>query len=220
MKRAVHAKGRSGNRQAWPFSFHGAGGRCRERQPFADRAAGMTAEIPVGPGRINLPAPGPPALRANGRSAGAPAPGCACGGGALCPPLERCVCRKAPPGAGDTSGGAGFLPRAAARSPGRGGAPFPLMAACARRRSACLYKAAPCSSGTRGRFCNGLSEIFFRRGLHGSPLGLHVRHQLELGAAAVQVLALAVRFEVVVALQIIGEEAHAALQRHQLGAPG
>ena len=99
MKRAVHAKGRSGNRQAWPFSFHGAGGRCRERQPFADRAAGMTAEIPVWPGRINLPAPGPPALRANGRSAGAPAPGCACGGGALCPPLERCVCRKAPPAA-------------------------------------------------------------------------------------------------------------------------
>ena len=142
------------------------------------------------------------------------------GAGRYVPPLERCVCRKAPPGAGDTSGGAGFLPRAAARSPGRGGAPFPLMAACARRRSACLYKAAPCSSGTRGRFCNGLSEIFFRRGLHGSPLGLHVRHQLELGAAAVQVLALAVRFEVVVALQIIGEEAHAALQRHQLGAPG
>ena len=46
---------------------------------------------------------------------------------------------------------------------------------------------------------------------------LHFRHQLELGAAAVEVVALPVDFEVGVALQMVGEEADAAFQRCPVG---
>ena len=51
-------------------------------------------------------------------------------------------------------------------------------------------------------------------------LGLHVTHQLELGAAAVQVVALAVHGEIMVTVQIVGEEADAALHGHGLSAHG
>src|SRR5699024_7478545 len=65
-----------------------------------------------------------------------------------------------------------------------------------------------------------LGTVLVHHGLHLIPTGLHVGHQLELGPAAVQVLAGPVGTEVMVSLQIVGEEADAALQRHQLGAPG
>ena len=74
MKRAVHAKGRRGEGTGRPLSMRQAGGGCK-RAALADRAAGMTAEIPVWPGRINPSAPGLPVLRANGRSMGARAGG-------------------------------------------------------------------------------------------------------------------------------------------------
>ena len=56
--------------------------------------------------------------------------------------------------------------------------------------------------------------------MHLLPLLLHVRHQLKLGAAPYQVLPGVVDVEVVVAVQIVGEEPDAALQGHELGAPG
>ena len=51
-----------------------------------------------------------------------------------------------------------------------------------------------------------VGAVLVHHSLHSLPLVLHVGHQLKLGAAAVQVLALTVGAEVVVALQIVGEE--------------
>ena len=51
-------------------------------------------------------------------------------------------------------------------------------------------------------------------------MGFHICHQLELGAAAVKVLALPVGAEIGIANQIVGKEAHATLKGHKLCAPG
>ena len=67
---------------------------------------------------------------------------------------------------------------------------------------------------------SGSGGILFDHGGHGVELLLHVLHQLELGAAAVQVLLGIVDAEVVVAVQIVGQEADTALQGHHLGAHG
>ena len=48
----------------------------------------------------------------------------------------------------------------------------------------------------------------------------HLPHQRELGASAVKVVVGSGGVEIVVALQIVGQKADAALQRHQLGTPG
>ena len=64
-----------------------------------------------------------------------------------------------------------------------------------------------------------LSTIFLNDFLHSIPVFLHVGGQFELGSGAVEVLSLVVDVEVVVALQIIGEETHTTFHRHQLGAP-
>ena len=111
------------------------------KKALADgRAAGMTAEIPVWPGQINLPAPGPPVLWENGRGmgaragAGAPGPGCACGRGALCPPRTLRIPQSAARRRRRLRRGRLFA-AGASRGPGRGAA-LPLMAACARRCSA------------------------------------------------------------------------------------
>ena len=45
----------------------------------------------------------------------------------------------------------------------------------------------------------------------------HLPHQCELGAGAVEVVIRASNMEIMVALQIVGQKADAALQRHQLG---
>lgn len=62
-----------------------------------------------------------------------------------------------------------------------------------------------------------LSTIFLNDFLHNIPAFLHVGGQFELGSGAVEVLSLVVDVKVVVALQIIGEEAHATFHRHQFG---
>ena len=64
------------------------------------------------------------------------------------------------------------------------------------------------------------SAVFFNYFLHGIPVPFHIGSQLELGAGAVEVLGFIVDVEVVVPLEIISEETHAALYRHQLGTPG
>lgn len=63
------------------------------------------------------------------------------------------------------------------------------------------------------------SAIFFNYFLHGIPVPFHIGSQLELGAGAVEVLGFVVDVEVVVPLEIISEETHTALHRHQLGTP-
>ena len=55
---------------------------------------------------------------------------------------------------------------------------------------------------------------------HFVPLGFHVGNQLELGAAAIQILTVAVAAEVMVTVQVVSQEADATFQRHQLGSPG
>ena len=62
-----------------------------------------------------------------------------------------------------------------------------------------------------------LSTIFLNDFLHNIPAFLHVGGQFELGSGAVEVLSLVVDVKVVVALQIIGEEAHTTFHRHQFG---
>ena len=64
-----------------------------------------------------------------------------------------------------------------------------------------------------------LSTIFLNDFLHNIPAFLHVGGQFELGSGAVEVLSLVVDVKVVVALQIIGEEAHTTFHRHQFGTP-
>lgn len=64
-----------------------------------------------------------------------------------------------------------------------------------------------------------VSAVFFNYFLHGIPVPFHIGSQLELGAGAVEVLGFVVNVEVVISLQIISEEAHTALHRHQLGTP-
>ena len=54
---------------------------------------------------------------------------------------------------------------------------------------------------------------------HIIPASLHIGDQLELGAAAVQILPCPVDGKVMIALQIVGEEADPALQRHEFGPP-
>ena len=56
--------------------------------------------------------------------------------------------------------------------------------------------------------------------LHLRPFAFHIGDQLELGPAAVQVVARPVDGEVMVAVQVVGQEPDAAFQRHQLGAQG
>ena len=65
-----------------------------------------------------------------------------------------------------------------------------------------------------------LSAIFLNDFLHSIPAFLHVGGQFELGSGAVEVLSLVVDVEVVVALQIIGEEAHTTFHRHQFSPHG
>ena len=55
--------------------------------------------------------------------------------------------------------------------------------------------------------------------MHGIPVPFHIGSQLELGAGAVEVLGFVVDVEVVIPLEIISEETHTALHRHQLGTP-
>ena len=64
-----------------------------------------------------------------------------------------------------------------------------------------------------------VSAVFFNYFLHGIPVPFHIGSQLELGAGAVEVLGFVVDVEVVVPLEIISEETHTALHRHQLGTP-
>lgn len=64
-----------------------------------------------------------------------------------------------------------------------------------------------------------LSTIFLNDFLHNIPAFLHVGGQFELGSGAVEVLSLVADVKVVVALQIIGEEAHTTFHRHQFGTP-
>ena len=71
-----------------------------------------------------------------------------------------------------------------------------------------------------GMGASGLCSVLVYNRLHIVPLLLHVRDELQLGTAAVEILALAVRAEVVIALKIVGQEADAALKRHELRAPG
>ena len=67
---------------------------------------------------------------------------------------------------------------------------------------------------------SGSAGVLADHVVHGLELGFHVPDQLELGAAAVQVLSGVAGVEIVVALQIVRQEADAALQGHQPGAPG
>ena len=48
----------------------------------------------------------------------------------------------------------------------------------------------------------------------------HLPHQCELGAGAVEVVVRAGNMEIMVALQIVGQETDAAFQRHEFGTPG
>ena len=49
---------------------------------------------------------------------------------------------------------------------------------------------------------------------HRVPLVLHICHQLELGTAAVQILLGIVDTEIIITIDVIGQEAGAALQSH------
>ena len=86
----------------------------------------MTAEIPAWPGRINLPAPGPPALRANGRSAGAPAPDAPAGAGRYVPPLNAAYAAKRRPAREIPPAGPAFCRGRPPAAPAGEGHPFPL----------------------------------------------------------------------------------------------
>ena len=61
--------------------------------------------------------------------------------------------------------------------------------------------------------------MFFYNGLHFIPMALHVAHQFELRAAAIQVVAFAMNFKIVISLQIVGQETNSAFKSHQFGTP-
>ena len=65
----------------------------------------------------------------------------------------------------------------------------------------------------------GSGEAFDGRA-HFVPLFFHIRDKLELRAATVQIVLGIMDTEIRVAGQVIGQETHAAFQRHQLGAHG
>lgn len=58
------------------------------------------------------------------------------------------------------------------------------------------------------------SAIFFHNPVHLRLRFLHVADQLELGAASVEILSLAMNFEIGISVQIIRQEAHPALESH------
>ena len=57
-------------------------------------------------------------------------------------------------------------------------------------------------------------------GGHLIPFGFHVSNQLELGPSTVQVMALTVDSEVMVTVDVVGQETQTAFQSHQLGTHG
>ena len=56
--------------------------------------------------------------------------------------------------------------------------------------------------------------------MHFIPFLLHIDHHLELGSGPVQILAIPVNGEVIVAIQMVGQEPQSAFQRHDFGAHG
>ena len=51
-------------------------------------------------------------------------------------------------------------------------------------------------------------------------MGFHIRHQFELGAAAVKVLTGTIGVEIGISAQIVSQKTDTALERHELCAPG
>ena len=92
----------------------------------------MTAEIPAWPGWINLPAPGPPALRANGRSmgaragAGAPAPRMRLRARGVMSPLNAAYAAKRRPARETPPAGPAFCRGRPPAAPAGEGHTFPL----------------------------------------------------------------------------------------------